>query len=166
MFKDRLKNVMMKAILNSAGNRFIYSPDPPGFSGSPTPPGEPRNPPISPHRRAQKNTPKPDRKIHLLKGPRHPENPQKPGKGHRIWNSGVPGGSGPDPGSATLARFLGVFRGAAALLINVFFGQVLVCFFVRGGVRKCAPGDAFPGGFRWRKTGGLANFHCRYYSSC
>ena len=31
---------------------------------------------------------------------------------------------------------MGVFRGAAALLINVFFGQVLVCFFVRGAVRN------------------------------
>ena len=48
---------------------------------------------------------------------------------------GFLGGIWPGPDSATLARFLGVFRGAGALLINVFFGQVLVCFFVRGSVR-------------------------------
>ena len=49
-------------------------------------------------------------------------------------NGGFGGGPGgvPGPGSATLARFFGVFRGAGGLLINVFFGQVLVCFFVRG----------------------------------
>ena len=53
---------------------------------------------------------------------------------------GILGGSQagvrPGAGSATLARILGVFRGAAGLLINVFFGQVLVCFFVRG-VARC-----------------------------
>ena len=84
---------MMSIRILTLVNRFYEIRQTPRFSGSPKHPGEPRNPPISPHRRAQKNTPKPDRKIHLLKGPRHPENPQKPGKGHRIWNSGVPGGS-------------------------------------------------------------------------
>ena len=62
--------------------------------------------------------------------------PGSPGRQGRI-PGGDPGGArirGPE--SATLARFLGVFRGAAALLINVFFGQVLVCFLVRrGGAR-------------------------------
>ena len=48
------------------------------------------------------------------------------------------------PGSAALAGILGVFRGAAALLINVFFGQVLVCFFCAG---RCGAGTP-PGGVR------------------
>ena len=37
-----------------------------------------------------KNTPKPDRKIHLLKGPRHPENPPKSGQGLPIPPPGNP----------------------------------------------------------------------------
>ena len=45
---------------------------------------------------------------------------------------------GPDPGSGICnpCPVFGGFRGAAALLINVFFGQVLVCFSVRGGVAR------------------------------
>ena len=62
-----------------------------------------------------------------LGAPRPPQ-----GLGEPLGDPGIRGGSR-GPGSATLARFLGVFRGAAALLINVFFGQVLVCFFVRRG---------------------------------
>ena len=55
------------------------------------PPETPRDPRTHPrtahthahraHFRAQKNTPKPDRKIHLLKGPRHPEKHPKTGQG-------------------------------------------------------------------------------------
>ena len=38
----------------------------------------------------------------------------------------------------TLARILGVFRAAAGLLINVFFGQVLVWFLCAARCGKCA----------------------------
>ena len=59
-------------------------------------------------------------------------------------NRGSPGGPG-GGFPATLARILGDFRGAAGLLINVFFGQVLVCFFVRGGVANFGEFWGIPG---------------------
>ena len=45
-------------------------------------------------RRAQKNTPKPDRKIHLLKGPRHPEKPPKSGQGLQVLGPDLGGSRG------------------------------------------------------------------------
>ena len=97
-------------------------------------------------------------------GPRDPRNPGFPGISGEIRGPGAPGGpggpksvilglrrprggprgvpggsgGGPDPGSGICnpCPVFGGFRGAAALLINVFFGQVLVCFSVRGGVAR------------------------------
>ena len=50
----------------------------------------------------------------------------------------------PGSGVCSPCRDFGGFRGAAALLINVFFGQVLVCFFCAG---RCGAGTP-PGGVR------------------
>ena len=46
------------------------------------------------HFPAQKTTPKPDRKIHLLKGPRQPEKHPKTGQGLQAPGSGGPGPPG------------------------------------------------------------------------
>ena len=77
---------------------------------------------------------------------------------------GILGGSQagvrPGAGSATLARILGVFRGAAGLLINVFFGQVLVCFFVRRRGGFSGGAGARAGEFR-----GVAGFGVLWKSS-
>ena len=54
----------------------------------------PEIPPENPPRRAQKNTPKPDRKIHLLKGPRHPEKPPKSGQGLQVLGPDLGGSRG------------------------------------------------------------------------
>ena len=87
-------------------------PDPensPPPRGSPDPgisPKFPENPPFSPHPGGAKNTPKPDRKIHLLKGPRHPGKPPKSGQGLQKFppRGGSPGGV---PGGGKS----GIFRG-------------------------------------------------------
>ena len=61
----------------------------------------PAHTPARAHFPAQKNTPKPDRKIHLLKGPRHPEKHPKTGQGlqnlarAQIWPPGTPPGTPP-----------------------------------------------------------------------
>ena len=52
----------------------------------------------------------------------------------------------PGSGVCSPCRDFGGFRGAAALLINVFFGQVLVCFLVRGGVRARVRAGVISGG--------------------
>ena len=53
-----------------------------------------------------------------------------------LWYKSQMGPRSQNPGSGFCnpCPVFGGFRGAAALLINVFFGQVLVCFFARGGV--------------------------------
>ncbi len=51
----------------------------------------PRTHARTPNFPAQKNTPKPDRKIHLLKGPQHPEKPRKSGQGLQTRAPGPPG---------------------------------------------------------------------------
>ena len=118
-----------------------------GPPGPPGAPGPPRDPPGGPPGRV---------------GPSRGGGPKWPFWG--VWDPpGDPPGTppGPDPGPATLARILGVFRGAAGLLINVFFGQVLVCFFVRGAVRKSGarvcgnPARGFP---RCGKSGMLSEY--------
>ena len=63
----------------------------------------------------------------------------------QIWARSGPGTRFRGPESATLATVFWVFWGAAGLLINVFFGQVLVCFLVRRAVwqklvRECVSG--------------------------
>ena len=63
----------------------------------------------------------------------------------QIWARSGPGPGFRGPESATLATVFWVFWGAAGLLINVFFGQVLVCFLVRRAVwqklvRECVSG--------------------------
>ena len=105
----------------------------PGF-GPQTPPGVrprkvgPGSPPPRPPRRGQKGPFWPPSQDPLL-GP--------------LLDPQIPA-----PESATLARIWGPKRGAAGLLINVFFGSVLVCFFC---ARRCVSGGflgAEKGGFR------------------
>ena len=120
------------------------TPDFPGFppnsgiSGPPgtppgTPPGDPPGPPGDP--------------------PGDPPGSPRPrARGTQIRDLGarIRG-----PESATLAPILGVFRGAAALLINVFFGQVLVCFLCAARCGNSGPRGGFSGGSRNPGSGGV-----------